>query len=217
MGQALSSLKALTHLNLREQLTFYGSYHNKPVNQLIHFVFVPTILWSVAAWLAYTPSFGSACGPACTSALPAGLHSVTPLLQLNGSAALLGAYALYYTLLEPVAGASWGLAVGVPLWAAANAFKASVPGAWAWTLGVHILSWFMQIVPGHAWAEGRKPALLDSFFQSLVLAPLFVWFELLFHLGYRPALRKEVAAKVDTAIAAHRAASAQGPARGKES
>lgn len=39
---------------------------------------------------------------------------------------------------------------------------------------------------------GRKPALMDSFVQSLVLAPLFVWFELLFPLGYKPKLRKKV-------------------------
>ena len=43
-------------------------------------------------------------------------------------------------------------------------------------------------------AEGRKPALLDSFFQSLVLAPLFVWFELLFLLGYRRGLYHEIQA-----------------------
>lgn len=41
-------------------------------------------------------------------------------------------------------------------------------------------------------AEKRKPALMDSFFQSLVLAPLFVWFELLFLLGYRRGLYKDV-------------------------
>jgi 2-hydroxy fatty acid dioxygenase len=41
----------------------------------------------------------------------------------------------------------------------------------------------MQIHPGHAVFEGRKPALLDSFVQSLVVAPLFVFLELLFALG----------------------------------
>lgn len=42
--------------DLREQLTFYGAYHNNPINQAIHFVFVPAILFTVAVWLAYTPS-----------------------------------------------------------------------------------------------------------------------------------------------------------------
>ena len=45
--------------DLLEQLTFYGSYHRNRWNQLIHFVFVPLILWSVAVWACYTgPLFG---------------------------------------------------------------------------------------------------------------------------------------------------------------
>lgn len=43
------------NFDLRDQLTFYGSYHSNPLNQAIHFVFVPAILWTVAVWLAYTP------------------------------------------------------------------------------------------------------------------------------------------------------------------
>lgn len=41
-------------LNLDEQLVFYGTYHSNKWNQLIHFVFVPAIVWSAAVWLAYT-------------------------------------------------------------------------------------------------------------------------------------------------------------------
>ena len=41
--------------NLRDQLTFYGSFHANKWNQLIHFVFVPVISWSFLVWLAYTP------------------------------------------------------------------------------------------------------------------------------------------------------------------
>jgi uncharacterized membrane protein YGL010W len=37
---------------------------------------------------------------------------------------------------------------------------------------------------------------LRPLLQSLVLAPLFVWFELLFLLGYRPRLHAEVQALV---------------------
>lgn len=59
---------------------------------------------------------------------------------------------------------------------------------------------------GHGLAERRKPALVDSFFQSLVLAPLFVWFELLFLLGYRPGLRDEVQRRVEAGIASWKSA-----------
>jgi hypothetical protein len=40
-----------------------------------------------------------------------------------------------------------------------------VSHAWQWALLVHVLSWYMQIHPGHALLEGRKPALLDSLVQ----------------------------------------------------
>lgn len=41
--------------------------------------------------------------------------------------------------------------------------------------------------------------------QSLVLAPLFVWFELLFLLGYRPGLKADIDRAIAANIAAHRA------------
>lgn len=41
-------------LSLRQELVFYGAYHHNKWNQLIHFVFVPTILFSVLVWLAYS-------------------------------------------------------------------------------------------------------------------------------------------------------------------
>jgi hypothetical protein len=41
-------------LNLLDQLAFYGAYHNNRWNQLIHFVFVPSIVWTVLVWLSYT-------------------------------------------------------------------------------------------------------------------------------------------------------------------
>jgi uncharacterized membrane protein YGL010W len=42
--------------DLKKQLGFYGAYHSKPWNQLVHFVFVPLILWSLSVWLAYIPT-----------------------------------------------------------------------------------------------------------------------------------------------------------------
>lgn len=41
--------------------------------------------------------------------------------------------------------------------------------------------------------------------QSLVLAPLFVWFEFLFLLGYRPALYAQLQQAVQANIAAWKA------------
>lgn len=185
------------NFQLKDQLVFYGSYHSNPLNQLIHFVFVPAIWWTVAVWLAYTPpAFSYDLG----AHLPACCASLAQYLQFNGSFFLAAVYSAYYLLLEPLAGLSWAGLVALPLWGLANWFRAAVPAAWAWALGLHLFSWFAQIVFGHQMAERRKPALLDSFFQSLVLAPLFVWFELLWRLGYRRGLRAEVEARVQSNI-----------------
>ena len=39
--------------SFEEELAFYGSYHQDPINQAIHFIFVPTIWWSIAVFMAY--------------------------------------------------------------------------------------------------------------------------------------------------------------------
>lgn len=113
-------------------------------------------------------------------------------LRFTGVAFEVLGYGLYYLSLEPVVGSLWLALVGLPTWVTATWFRAAVPNAWAWAIGLHVLSWVVQIALGHQRFERRKPALLDSFFQSLVLAPLFVTYEVAFWLGYRPAFRREL-------------------------
>lgn len=91
--------------------------------------------------------------------------------------------------------------VGATFWYATLGFKAvSV------AFGIHIFSWIIQFV-GHGVFEGRKPALLDSLFQSIVLAPLFVWFHVLFFVGYRRKLQHDVEVRVQKNIAEAKAKS----------
>jgi uncharacterized membrane protein YGL010W len=183
------------NLNLLDQLTFYGSYHSNKWNQLIHFFFVPAIFWSAGVWLASSgPLVSVPLGlRAAAATLPSWLSSG---LQFNVAFFIVVAYCLYYLTLEPVAGLSWSVLVGLPLWLTATAFQQQVHKAGLWALGIHVFSWYMQIHPGHAILEGRKPALLDSLVQAFTLAPLFVWFELLFLLGYRPQLFAELQKRV---------------------
>ncbi|KAK9831464.1 hypothetical protein WJX81_007887 [Elliptochloris bilobata] len=63
-----------------------------------------------------------------------------------------------------------------------------------WNQAIHfvfvpLIMWSAAVQVGHIMVEKRRPALLDSFFQSLVLAGLFAWMEGLFFLGYRPKLQ----------------------------
>lgn len=83
-----------------------------------------------------------------------------------------------------------------------------------------VVSWVSQFA-GHGFAEKRAPALLDNLLGgafanatlasyqlistlAFVLAPFFVHFEILFALGYRSQLHKEVVNGVGVEIAKFR-------------
>ena len=65
------------------------------------------------------------------------------------------------------------------------------------------ISWAAQFF-GHYFFERRAPALLDNLFQAFLLAPLFIFMELLFVLGYRPALLKRIRDKTKIAITTYK-------------
>ena len=71
--------------------------------------------------------------------------------------------------------------------------------AWAWAIGLQLVSWYMQIHPGHVLIEKRKPALVDSVGDAFLTGPLFVWLDVLFMLGYRPGLKAAVNARATEA------------------
>jgi uncharacterized membrane protein YGL010W len=68
-----------------------------------------------------------------------------------------------------------------------------------WAASVNIVCWIAQFI-GHGKFEGRAPALLDNLVQAIFLAPFFVWFEILFSLGYRPELKRRIDAAVEQDI-----------------
>ena len=107
-------------------------------------------------------------------------------------------------MLEPVAGTA--LSVLLLLATAVGDYSVGKYGMTAnkWAIGAHIFSWVAQFV-GHGKFEGRAPALLDNLFQAFFLAPLFVWLETLFAMGYRPELRTRVDKMVQQDIAKFRA------------
>lgn len=68
-----------------------------------------------------------------------------------------------------------------------------------WAAGIHVVCWIAQFI-GHGRFEGRAPALLDNLVQALFLAPFFVWFEVLFFLGYRPELKRRLDKAVEQEV-----------------
>ncbi|KAL1603967.1 hypothetical protein SLS60_005559 [Paraconiothyrium brasiliense] len=174
-------------LNLEKQLRFYGAYHHNKVNIGIHTVCVPLILFASVVLLTNTP------------AIPLPPWLTVPNLPLNFAAGFLVLYTTTYILMEPVAGAMLTpILIGVTVY---GNHLTSTYGATAnrWAGGVFIASWIAQFI-GHGKFEGRAPALLDNIVQAFLLAPFFVWFEILFTLGYRPDLKKRVDKAVEEDI-----------------
>lgn len=130
-------------------------------------------------------------------------------LNLGTIAAIL--YAGLYLLLEPVAGF---LLAAICLGAAAgsNYMRMQNPESTLTSaIACHVVCWIAQFI-GHGAFEGRAPALLDNLIQALFLAPMFVWLELLFVLGYRPELQARVSKKVQAEVTKFKTQSKNGKA-----
>jgi uncharacterized membrane protein YGL010W len=144
---------------------------------------------------------GSANAPKLTNtpSIPLPTWLSVPYLPFNVGTVLAAIYSTLYILMEPVAGA-----MIAPLIIGATAYGnylTSTYGATAntWAGAINIVSWLAQFV-GHGKFEGRAPALLDNLYQALFLAPFFVWFEVLFALGYRPDLKRRLDKAVEEEI-----------------
>jgi len=168
--------------SIDKQLTFYGAYHTNRVNILIHILCVPLIVWTFQTFLApfHPPSF-----------VPEYHHVINEYMVFETNyASLMGAvYIAYYLLLEPVAALLYApQMIIIVLTATAFAQHSSYTPV---IIAIHVLCWIAQFI-GHGLAEKRAPALLDNLLGAVVLAPFFVHLEILFGLGYRPAMHKRI-------------------------
>lgn len=174
-------------LNLEKQLVFYGAYHHNHVNVGIHILCVPPILLTSFLLLTNTP------------AVPLPTWLSVPNLPVNVGTVGAVLYSTLYILMEPVAGALLApILIGGTAYA--NHLTATY-GATAntWAGAINIVCWIAQFI-GHGKFEGRAPALLDNLVQAIFLAPFFVWFEILFTLGYRPELKRRIDQAVEKEI-----------------
>ncbi|KAF3009455.1 hypothetical protein E8E13_001865 [Curvularia kusanoi] len=131
---------------------------------------------------------------------PALLSRLNLPLNLGTLASL--TYSTLYLVLSPnIAGASiTPFIVGAAALANNLTTKYNTTKVNSIAIGVHVVSWILQFV-GHGKYEGRKPALLDNLVQALFLAPLFVWYEVLFKMGFYQDLKKDVEAAIEVEVA----------------
>lgn len=138
---------------VRQLLARYADDHRHPLNQRIHQVCVPLILWSVVG-LTWPLRFGDA--------LPAGAVTLGWMVVVS----------LYYLRLSPrlaavMVGVLAAFAGGT--WALHEAAGATV--TWGVAGAVFAGAWVGQFV-GHA-VEGRRPSFLTDL-QYLLIGPLWV-------------------------------------------
>ncbi|KAK4048602.1 hypothetical protein OIO90_005772 [Microbotryomycetes sp. JL221] len=186
--------------DLEEQFSFYGAYHTNKINVLIHIVCVPMILTTA---LLLTHGLTNKSLGDLRADLP-GLESpIVYRLTIPSIYAI--ATALYYITLEPLAGLLYAPVLVGLSHVADVAYNTNAQQAIKYGWILFVASWIAQFI-GHGKFEGRAPALLDSLFQSLVLAVFFVWLEVLFFLGYKPSLHRRLQNKISHRVLEHRRA-----------
>ncbi|KAH8147418.1 uncharacterized protein LAJ45_08574 [Morchella importuna] len=165
-------------LDLEKQLLSYASYHHNPHNILIHLFGVPGIMFTGFLLATNTPSLLD-----------------LPYIPLNLGGIGSFVFAVFYILMEPVAGLLFAPLIAAMM-VVVNHLTATYGATatwWAWC--VFLASWVVQFI-GHGVFEKRAPAVLDNPIQPILLAPFFVWFEILFYFGYRPELQARIEEKV---------------------
>lgn len=144
-----------------------------------------------------------------TPSIPVPPWLSVPHLPFNAGTVTAVLYSTLYILMEPVAGA-----MIAPLIIGGTAYGDYLtstygPTANTWASAINVVCWIAQFV-GHGKFEGRAPALLDNLVQALFLAPFFVWFEILFALGYRPDLKSRLDKAVEEEIKKFRGTQGKG-------
>lgn len=178
------------------QFSFYLSYHNNKINQLIHIICVWPILFTAQIMLSYTPNVLQ----------DVQLFSVVPVqYKLNWAFAATIIYTVYYMLVEQP-GIAGPIAASFTVLGYLFANKLSEnPDNFNIALGIHVVCWIAQFY-GHGAHEGRAPALLDNLLQAIFMAPLFVLMEVMFALGYKSDFKKKTLVVAQKAIAEFRGA-----------
>ena len=155
-------------MDLRSQLRFYKYYHHNTTNVRIHSIFIPIILYSSLSIL-----------------------SDIKIFQVKTNIWVSLIYSCFYIYLcIPT-----GIIFVIVFTFMNNLISRGVLTGNKAKFGLFTLGWGCQFI-GHFMFEGDKPAVFENLFQSLILAPYFILFELLFQLGLYKELFKQLEADI---------------------
>ncbi|ATC97251.1 DUF962 domain-containing protein [Pseudoalteromonas tunicata] len=156
---------------IEQYLTSYAAYHRDPRNLTTHFFGIPLIVLSILVLMAQTSWQ---------------IAEVT----INLSLIVVLFLSAFYLSLNRIIGLIM-LVLLLPLLVVADILAAH----YSWLLGVplFVVGWVLQFI-GHYY-EGKKPAFVDDI-SGLIIGPLFVVVEWLFHFGFFAALKATIEAEV---------------------
>jgi uncharacterized membrane protein YGL010W len=162
-------------LTLEQQMAVYQRYHRDSRNKATHCIGVPLIVFAIFIPMSWPQIvFGQ----------------VTVTLSEVFAFAVLS---YYFALDRVLAAAMLPIIVALLIGADTLAARGYAIGL-TWFGASFVAGWILQLV-GHAF-EGRKPALVDNFFQ-IFIAPIFLLAELFFALGWRKDVRHRLEELVD--------------------
>ncbi|KAF0689106.1 Aste57867_19378 [Aphanomyces stellatus] len=192
---SLAVMAFLDKFNLEKQVSFYLSYHSNPINKLLHLVCIWPILLSAVFLLCLTPPFVDQ---------PLDSHHY---VVVNYAFVAVLVYVVWYVILDPLAGSlAASFIIAMFCWSnhlIHESLAATGETPWKTALAIHIAAWIIQFI-GHGFFEKRAPALLDSWDQAIITAPLFVLLEILLPLGYRRDMNARVEKQVSLNVAKFR-------------
>lgn len=163
--------ESIMKAKLQQFMQNYHHYHTKKLTLYTHLIGIPLVSFSIFIVFGWVKV------------------AVPGWFSLNLAWIGVIIFAIYYLLLDAIIGVAAALLL-VVLCFIANLFTTHGPDALSFKvfLITFILGWVFQLV-GHA-IEGKKPALLDSFFESVFIAPFFITAEVLFMFGIKKDVQR---------------------------
>ncbi|KAK9766735.1 hypothetical protein K7432_003963 [Basidiobolus ranarum] len=174
------------YLDFEKQFIFYGQHHANRVNIVSHVVGIPLLMWS---GFALTVKLGPLFHLDFLGPQPVPVH-------LPWFAVL--AYMSFYMLLEPVAAIFYSPVLLCTAYYSLR-FSNALPNYFQWALFLHLGCWGLQLFT-HRFFEKQPLNLRDNLIHVLLFSPFFVFLEILFALGYRPALQSRMQIAVGKAV-----------------
>lgn len=163
----------------------YSRYHQNIYNQIVHFITIPLIIHTLMCILSYAQleTFDNVYGG----------H----IISVHAGIIILIASMIIYPSIDVPSGLVLVIYMVIS-YLCANVYYYYVPLAYYTKLGivigVHVVSWIVQIA-GHYVFEKNKPAFTNgcqAFVDAVLIAPIFVFLEIMFLCGYNKSLQREI-------------------------